>query len=158
MRVLFFLFQIKDVSTPAPAGRVPSEAGNEDTLGHEEAGPEPRQSESQKQSAAQSSTSINSHKTTREHRDSETSLKADDLRRQPSKGDEPFEKWERDEMEKLLGELRGHLVLYPTRFLEGEDVSNNFLFNADRCVYCQPLTVLSLINVYIRLLPMPIYD
>lgn len=54
------------------------------------------------------------------------------MKRQPSKGDEPFEKWERDEMEKLLSELRGHLVLYPTRFLEGEDVSNNFLFNADR--------------------------
>jgi phospholipase D1/2 len=25
------------------------------------------------------------------------------------KAEEPFEKWERDEMEKLLGELRGHL-------------------------------------------------
>lgn len=23
-------------------------------------------------------------------------------------------------------------VMYPTRFLEGEDISNNFLFNADR--------------------------
>ncbi|KAJ7043969.1 phospholipase D [Mycena alexandri] len=41
-------------------------------------------------------------------------------------GTEPFEKWERDEMEKLLGQLNGHLVL------EAEDVSNNFLFNADR--------------------------
>ena len=70
-------------------------------------------------------------------------------------GTEPFEKWERDAMEELLQELRGHLgmkhlfgyvlifysnlrliplVLYPTRFLEGEDVANNFLFNADRCV------------------------
>ena len=27
------------------------------------------------------------------------------------------------------------LVLYPTRFLEGEDVANNFLFNADRWVH-----------------------
>ena len=51
-------------------------------------------------------------------------------------------------MERLLEELRGHLgtlvriacyrctnsppVLYPTRFLEGEDIANNFLFNADR--------------------------
>ena len=57
-----------------------------------------------------------------------------EVKRTPSRGHEPFEKWERDEMEKLLGELRGHLVLYPTRFLEGEDVSNNFLFNADRYV------------------------
>lgn len=29
--------------------------------------------------------------------------------RRPAKGAEPFEKWERDEMEKLLGELCGHL-------------------------------------------------
>ncbi|KAJ7696033.1 phospholipase D [Mycena rosella] len=57
-----------------------------------------------------------------------------------STGTEPFEKWERDEMEKLLGQLNGHLVLYSNRFLEGEDVANNFLFNAD------------------RLLPLPIYD
>ncbi|KDQ62566.1 hypothetical protein JAAARDRAFT_171033 [Jaapia argillacea MUCL 33604] len=54
--------------------------------------------------------------------------------RKPAKGDEPFEKWEREEMEKLLGELNGHLVIYSTRFLEGEDMANNFLFNADRQV------------------------
>ncbi|KAL1715411.1 hypothetical protein EV715DRAFT_256257 [Schizophyllum commune] len=60
--------------------------------------------------------------------------------RRPTRGAEPFEKWERDEMERLLGELNGHLVFYPTRFLEAEDAANNFLFNAD------------------RLLPLPIYD
>ncbi|EIN12579.1 phospholipase D [Punctularia strigosozonata HHB-11173 SS5] len=60
--------------------------------------------------------------------------------RRHAKGDEPFEKWEREEMENLLHELNGQLVLYPTRFLEGEDIANNFLFNAD------------------RLLPLPIYD
>ncbi|KAI0036483.1 hypothetical protein K488DRAFT_41109, partial [Vararia minispora EC-137] len=60
---------------------------------------------------------------------------------------QPFSKQERDEMEALLGELCGHLgepnycaVVYPTRFLEGEDIANNFLFNSD------------------RLLPLPIYD
>jgi len=55
-------------------------------------------------------------------------------------------------MEKLLNELNGHLgmlrftnelvavtqlflsVLFPNRFLEGEDIANNFLFNADRLV------------------------
>jgi len=57
-----------------------------------------------------------------------------------SKGSEPFEKWERDEMEKLLLQLNGRLVVYPNRFLEGEDMANNFLFNAD------------------RLLPLPIYN
>ncbi|KAJ2932640.1 hypothetical protein H1R20_g4455, partial [Candolleomyces eurysporus] len=57
--------------------------------------------------------------------------------RKPAKGTEAFERWEREE---LLKDLNGHLVIYPTRFLEGEDIANNFLFNAD------------------RLLPLPIYD
>ncbi|TFK27984.1 phospholipase D [Coprinopsis marcescibilis] len=59
--------------------------------------------------------------------------------RNRAKGSEPFEKWEREQMERLLNQLNGHLVIYPTRFLEGEDIANNFLFNAD------------------RLLPLPIY-
>ncbi|KAG7443153.1 phospholipase D [Guyanagaster necrorhizus] len=62
------------------------------------------------------------------------------VRSRSTRSTEPFTKAERDEMEKLLGELCGHLVIYPNRFLEGEDVANNFLFNAD------------------RLLPLPIYD
>ncbi|TFK81830.1 phospholipase D [Polyporus arcularius HHB13444] len=57
-----------------------------------------------------------------------------------AKGPKPFDQAEREEMENLLNELRGHLVLYPTRFLEGEDVANNFLFPSD------------------RLMPLPIYD
>ncbi|TFK73598.1 phospholipase D [Pluteus cervinus] len=79
--------------------------------------------------------------------------------RKAPKGTEPFERWERDEMERLLGELCGHLgkagfpalntkhvyscirqVIHPTRFLEDEDLAHNFLFNAD------------------RLLPLPIYN
>ncbi|KAG9102619.1 Phospholipase D1 [Ceratobasidium sp. 370] len=60
--------------------------------------------------------------------------------RRPTHPDEPLEQWERDEMEELLEDVKGHLVIYPTRFLEGEDVANNFLFNTD------------------RLLPLPIYD
>ncbi|KIL67865.1 hypothetical protein M378DRAFT_185469 [Amanita muscaria Koide BX008] len=50
----------------------------------------------------------------------------------PTKRPEPFDRSEREEMEKLLGELNGHLVVYPTKFLEAEDIANNFLFNADR--------------------------
>ncbi|KZV82901.1 phospholipase D/nuclease, partial [Exidia glandulosa HHB12029] len=60
--------------------------------------------------------------------------------RKPSRPDQPFEAWERDEMEAQLGELVGNLVVYPTRFLESEDVANNFLFPSD------------------RILPLPIYD
>lgn len=81
----------------------------------------------------------------------------DQDKRKPARGPEPFDQSERDEMERLLEEVRGHLgkrgiiqfcrkellttaylVLYPTRFLEGEDHSNNFLFNADRLVYFHP--------------------
>ncbi|GAB1517613.1 Phospholipase D1 [Rhizoctonia solani] len=65
---------------------------------------------------------------------------ADPRTRRPAHPDEPLEQWERDEMEELLQDIRGHLVVFPTRFLEGEDVANNFLFNTD------------------RLLPLPIYD
>lgn len=57
-----------------------------------------------------------------------------------TRGESPFTKQEKEEMETLLHELCGHLVIYPTRFLEGEDVANNFLFNTD------------------RLLPLPIYN
>ncbi|PIL22873.1 hypothetical protein GSI_15569 [Ganoderma sinense ZZ0214-1] len=60
--------------------------------------------------------------------------------RRPAKGPKPFDQAEREEMENVLRELRGHLVIYPTRFLEGEDKANNFLFASD------------------RLLPLPIYD
>lgn len=76
-------------------------------------------------------------------------LDASEYRRR-SRPDEPFEQWERDEMEASLNQICGHLgtdvaldcclyfvltgtlVVYPTRFLEGEDVVNNFLFPSDR--------------------------
>ncbi|KAI0366603.1 phospholipase D [Pilatotrama ljubarskyi] len=66
--------------------------------------------------------------------------KEKERQRPSSKGPKPFDQAEREEMEHLLQELRGHLVLYPTRFLEGEDLANNFLFPSD------------------RLMPLPIYD
>ncbi|WRT67553.1 uncharacterized protein IL334_004525 [Kwoniella shivajii] len=60
--------------------------------------------------------------------------------KKPSAPDEAWSEWERDQMEELLGEIRGHLVIYPTRFMEAEDLANNFLFNSD------------------KILPLPIYD
>ncbi|KAL0243438.1 hypothetical protein I308_105404 [Cryptococcus tetragattii IND107] len=60
--------------------------------------------------------------------------------KRPSQPDEAWAEWERYEMEKLLNEVRGHLVIYPTRFLEAEDLANNFLFNSD------------------KILPLPIYN
>lgn len=67
-------------------------------------------------------------------------LDKDTRSRKPVNGIEPFTKQERDEMEELLKNVRGHLVVYPNRFLEGEDMAGNFMFNAD------------------RMLPLPIYN
>lgn len=78
-----------------------------------------------------------------------------DENKKPSGPNEGFQDWEKEEMEGLLGEIRGHLgescleigsirgisagrygqegadtiVIYPTRFLEAEDAAHNFLFN-----------------------------
>ncbi|KAL0576864.1 Phospholipase D1 [Marasmius crinis-equi] len=111
----------RDSATPEAVARAPSETGDEGAPdgGHNEGEPD---GEDKADGAS-------------------TSEKGTKGRRPAKNGiAEPFEKWEREEMEKLLNELNGHLVFYPTRFLEGEDIGNNFLFNAD------------------RLLPLPIYD
>ncbi|KAL8280164.1 hypothetical protein RQP46_007494 [Phenoliferia psychrophenolica] len=46
--------------------------------------------------------------------------------------EEGFPAWERDQMEDCLNEVLGHLVIYPTRFLEAESEGGNFLFSKDR--------------------------
>ncbi|KIY71705.1 phospholipase D [Cylindrobasidium torrendii FP15055 ss-10] len=112
----------RDTNTPDANGRVPSEVG--DTNASEAGLTVDGQSEAQ-----ESTTDLNGEEGRPRARS-----------RAGKNAVEPFTRAERDEMEKLLSELCGHLVLYPTRFLEGEDVANNFLFNAD------------------RLLPLPIYD
>ncbi|EPQ28717.1 uncharacterized protein PFL1_03521 [Pseudozyma flocculosa PF-1] len=51
----------------------------------------------------------------------------------PSSASQPgFSDGELEQMEALLMETRGTLVMHPTRFLEAEDMSNNFLFAMDR--------------------------
>ncbi|GAA5922273.1 hypothetical protein JCM1841_001392 [Sporobolomyces salmonicolor] len=46
--------------------------------------------------------------------------------------DEVFPKEEREQMEQLLQEVTGQLVVFPTRFLEAESANGNFLFLKDR--------------------------
>ncbi|KAJ7600958.1 phospholipase D [Mycena floridula] len=121
----------KDSTVPEAVARVPSEAGDEGAPGQEAPVAENVMPSEEKESTEGAKPDTIGRS---------SSTEKDPKSRKPAKGTEPFEKWERDEMEKLLGELRGHLVLYSNRFLEGEDVANNFLFNAD------------------RLLPLPIYD
>ncbi|KAG8947797.1 Phospholipase D1 [Tulasnella sp. 424] len=62
----------------------------------------------------------------------ERGLGPDGRPRRPTNFDEPLEQWERDEFEALLDGVKGNLVVFPTRFLEGEDSANNFMFNLDR--------------------------
>jgi phospholipase D1/2 len=57
----------------------------------------------------------------------------------------------RDTMEELLGEVQGHLVIWPTEWLCKEDQNGNFLYNIDKYDY-----VLSLL--IFRVQPMEIYD
>ncbi|KAL5482529.1 SPO14 [Sanghuangporus weigelae] len=123
-----------------PLGRVPSETGDEDAPGHEKESEAKMSEDTLKAKSSVRTSGSSSGTQNRPHSPSNANVGGADIKRTPSRIDEPFEKWERDEMEKLLGQLCGHLVVYPTRFLEGEDAANNFLFNAD------------------RLLPMPIYD
>ncbi|KAG6903141.1 hypothetical protein C0995_004688 [Termitomyces sp. Mi166 len=111
----------RDSASSEPVGRVPSETGDESApTVHTETASDEGLRRSRENPSASTSNSVTSH--------SEKDLRP----RRSTRGSEPFEKWEREEMEKLLDQTNGHLVLFPNRFLEGEDIANNFLFNADR--------------------------
>ncbi|KDR82694.1 hypothetical protein GALMADRAFT_238185 [Galerina marginata CBS 339.88] len=121
----------RDSATMEPVARIPSESGDEST--HDVPASDTIDVASEKSKDEGEDIPITpSHSTA-------TAAEEPSKPRRPARGSEPFEKWEREEMEKLLEQLNGHLVVHPYRFLEGEDIANNFLFNAD------------------RLLPLPIY-
>jgi len=141
-------FKRKDANDAEPAGHVPSEVGDENA---------PGTSKFDVNSASSGCQSAKEQQN--EPVDRKSSIGngiATPGAKKTARADDPFEQSEREDMERLLGELRGHLgkyyfspsheycsislVMYPTRFLEGEDIANNFLFNAD------------------RLLPLPIYN
>lgn len=93
--------QARDTS-PEPVGRMPSETGDENApgqdIGESVAAPAPDEGSKEATEPTASDTAVNA------------SLSDKDTKaRKPAKGTEPFEKWEREEMEKLLGELNGHL-------------------------------------------------
>ncbi|KAF8158304.1 hypothetical protein B0H34DRAFT_769482 [Crassisporium funariophilum] len=126
----------RDSTSGEPVARVPSESGDEGAAHESQASDTiDMASEMSKEGDEAPSTPMHNSSFATTHNEEQPSKP-----RRAARGSEPFEKWERDEMEKLLLQLNGHLVIYPNRFLEGEDIANNFLFNAD------------------RLLPLPIYD
>ncbi|KZT27381.1 phospholipase D [Neolentinus lepideus HHB14362 ss-1] len=131
---------VKETENPRPVARVPSEGGDADALADDQGGPPTETTNDVVGDSASASEGSASRVADGSENQASASTPTNQQTRKPAKGAEPFEKWEREEMEKLLSELNGHLVIYPTRFLEGEDIANNFLFNTD------------------RLLPMPIYD
>ncbi|KAF9454771.1 phospholipase D [Macrolepiota fuliginosa MF-IS2] len=110
--------------TGEPTARIPSEARNESTLNLDNTlSPELNDGSSEGENGSE-----------HQHLPPVNPPNDDERTRKPAKGTEPFQKWERDEMERLLKDLNGHLVTFPTRFLESEDTANNFLFNADKFV------------------------
>ena len=98
--------QTRGSESGAPLARIPSEAG------HSDANPQDYQA---------SDTTDLASETTRDETDDapttpsyggatpSTSNEEPPKQRRPAKGSEPFEKWEREEMEKLLGQLNGQL-------------------------------------------------
>lgn len=151
----------KDAPPTAPhVGRVPSEGG---TAGEEAGGPpnthpdgeldpkefvlsdkkdaNPIQRSRSPTNDGESSSHLNPPPSAgSQRRSGDPGIGPDGRPRRPTNFDEPLEQWERDEFESLLEGVKGHLVVFPIRFLEGEDTANNFLFNSD------------------RLLPMPIFN
>ncbi|KAG6841711.1 hypothetical protein C0991_007983 [Blastosporella zonata] len=96
----------RDSTTQEPVARVPSEAGDEGATEEKENitveaasdhGARPSKEGVEDPSASTSAAHSATH--------SEKEPKP----RRPTKGTEPFEKWEREEMEKLLGQTNGHL-------------------------------------------------
>ncbi|KAJ7163385.1 phospholipase D [Mycena filopes] len=133
-------------ASPEAVARVPSETGDEGAIQPDSTAPGPPAGHPGNVPGPKPTPHSDSDEKASEGKEDESPdananpAASEKRKNKASTGSEPFEKWEREEMEKLLGQLNGHLVLYSHRFLEAEDASNNFLFNAD------------------RLLPLPIYD
>ncbi|KAF7977717.1 hypothetical protein HWV62_2994 [Athelia sp. TMB] len=129
---------LKDSGGHEPLARIPSETADDNVPGKQNPSKPDASTNGSNGHAPDASESPTDGQS---HSNGQNSPKKDaNEKKSAPRGAEPFDASEREEMEKLLGELCGHLVIYPNRFLEGEDISNNFLFNAD------------------RLLPLPIYD
>jgi len=63
---------------------------------------------------------------------SEANQDSDIKKRAKAQTEEPFSEDEIEQMQTLLEEATGNLVLYPMRFLEGESAGQNFLWSKDR--------------------------
>lgn len=126
--------QYKDDPHPDPVARVPSETADEGALGpktHDIAEPDgaEKAAKSVHDSDAKEAKDKGAKESAGDHAtDSQTRLPPNGgdratperdpkgSQRRAARGAEPFEKWEREEMEALLGELCGHLGMIDTSF------------------------------------------
>jgi phospholipase D1/2 len=116
LTILIDHVQPRDSLTPEHVARVPSESGDDAAPGHG-ALPLPTESTdafsvgrarpSKESKRSKSPEVVHGSSTPAGSSEKEPTLKP----KRSTKGVEPFEKWERDEMEKLLGQLCGHLGL-----------------------------------------------
>jgi phospholipase D1/2 len=103
MELLDGITQCKENVAPDPVVRVPSETTGEDTpsqtLPTDDATVASEAAAGKTQDVPQDPSSTGTP----------NGAEPDAQRRKAARGNESFETWEREEMEKLLGELRGHL-------------------------------------------------
>lgn len=122
--------QVRDDSSSnaEPVARMPSESGSYDDVGQPSAlekeadkeakGEKENTSESLGSKLHDASTLWRTSTSSLRSRNNDTAstVAGDEHQRKHSKADQPFEAWEREEMEKLLNEVRGHLGTPPTLY------------------------------------------
>ncbi|KAG6833424.1 hypothetical protein H0H87_006790, partial [Tephrocybe sp. NHM501043] len=100
----------RDITAQEPVARVPSDAGDEATPAEER--------EERENVTVEAASDEDTHLSKEAGEDplastfnhsSATHSEKEPRPRRPTRGTEPFEQWERDEMEKLLGQTNGHL-------------------------------------------------
>jgi len=101
---LCYLEQTRESTNGQRVGPIPSESGDEGTHVSQPSDTTDMASEMSREGEGTPPTPLNNSSCAPIQNDEEP-VKP----RRPAKGSEPFEKWERDEMEKLLGQLNGHL-------------------------------------------------
>jgi hypothetical protein len=99
---------VKEQANSEPVAHVPSETADADAAGHDTV---TEREEAQEETQAGDKGAVDRDRRNESPSEAGTAHDGADTetKRIPTRGDEPFEKWEREEMEKLLGQVRGHL-------------------------------------------------
>ena len=125
-------YQVKGSSPPEPVARIPSETGDANAIGQNQGKSVTAEAYKQDMKGVGVTTGVggatakaaNENGSVYHHPNDPLTNSQSDIHRVPSKSDQPFEQWERDEMEKLLNEVQGHLGLPSSWFFK---ISRRFL-------------------------------